>query len=70
MKKIEDMIKIMQAGGQIDLVTGDKATPDLVILAGAAAKWKAELVINGGNKKVDDLIEIVKAGKGRVTVRF
>lgn len=69
MKKTEDIIVLMNAGAHIDLSGAGKTVPDLIALATAAARSKSSLTISG-SKKVEDLMQIVKAGRGRVTIRF
>jgi antitoxin (DNA-binding transcriptional repressor) of toxin-antitoxin stability system len=68
MKKTEDIIRLIGAGAHIEL-TGNKSVADLVALAAAAAKSKTDLRITG-SKKVEDLLKVVQAGRGRVTIRF
>ncbi|RXF72820.1 hypothetical protein [Hansschlegelia zhihuaiae] len=69
MKKIEDLVELVNAGAHLDLSASRKKVPDLIALAQAASRSKSNIIIDG-SKKVDDLIAIVKAGRGRVTIRF
>lgn len=60
---------LIAAGAHVDLTSARKTVADLAELAAVAAKSKTNIIISG-SKKVDDLLQIVKAGKGRVTIKL
>jgi hypothetical protein len=69
MKPTHDLVRMAAAGGNLDLRTCTKPTVDLVQIAAAVAISHGRLVI-GGNKAIEDLLQIVSAARGRVTVAF
>jgi hypothetical protein len=68
-KPTDDLVRIVNAGGGLDLRNMSKPTEDLVRIASAASGKRAAVTING-NKPTDDLVRIASAGKGCVTFYF
>jgi hypothetical protein len=69
MKSTDDCIRIVNAGGGLDLSKASKSTDDLIRIARTASEKGATIWVPG-SKSVDDLIRIANAGKGCVVVRF
>jgi hypothetical protein len=69
MKTTDDLIRIATAGGGLDLRNAGKPTEDLILIAAAASKARANIMIKG-NKPTEDLMRIATAGKGCVTIYF
>ena len=67
-KMTDDLIRIVAAGGGVELDAGAKMTDDLIRIAAASQRSGAKVVIkNAGSKMTNDLIRIASAGKGNVS---
>ena len=65
-RPLEDLIRIIQAGGGIT-VDGTRPTEELIKIAAAASAGKAKVIMAESEyKTADDLIRIAKAGGGNV----
>ncbi len=68
MKPTPDLMKIIAEGGNLDLSDVTKPATDLIQLATAAAARGVSLTISD-RKPIADLVQIVRAGNGSVTVK-
>ncbi len=67
----DDFVKILAAGGGLTLDAGTKSKDELVQIATAAAGSEAGVTFrNVTALAVDDLVEIVTAGDGCITLEF
>jgi hypothetical protein len=59
--------EIVAAGGGVILDAGSKTRPQLVEIAAEAARSGATVILrNVGNKLTSQLVDIARAGKGKV----
>jgi DNA replication protein len=64
---IIDVVKLVAAGGGIDMDATARSTDELVQIAEAASARQPKVILRGvKGRPVDDLIKIAAAGKGCV----
>ncbi|MBV9928531.1 MAG: hypothetical protein JOZ96_26180 [Acidobacteria bacterium] len=68
-KTIEQILRIIRAGGGVTFDASGKVTSQLVTVAEAAARAGVTVtLLNVGDKPTDQLERIASAGKGRVVL--
>jgi hypothetical protein len=68
MQKTNDIITLISRGANLEIKSGGRSVDDLIEIATAAAKHSVRLTIDA-NKSLEDLIDIVEAGGGAITIR-
>ena len=70
-KTIDQLVKIISAGGGMRIDATGKTVDQLVKIAAAGAATRSQLIIsNAESKTVDQLVRIAAAGKGCVFFDF
>lgn len=66
----DDLIRILLAGGGLQLAANARLTDDLIRLAMAAKTGGGHLTLTGvGTRMTEDLVRISMAGRGHVTLK-
>ncbi len=67
MRSIDEVVRIVEAGGGVVLAASMKRREDLVRIAQAAARSGAKVTLQGlGMRGTDEIVEIASAGGGNV----
>ena len=67
-RSTDELVNILSAGGGFRFNASPRSTNELVLLAGAAARGKAKLILAGLTiRTTDELVSIAAAGQGNVS---
>lgn len=69
MQTTEDIIALIARGANVEIKSAGRSVDDLVEIATSAAKHNVRLAIDA-NKNMEDLIDIIEAGRGAVTLKI